>query len=167
MCIPGWHHWLNGHEFEQTPRDNEGQGSLACCSPWGCRVRHDWTTELSRARGGTRALPQRVIVSWLLLPGLFIPSLLWLATVWIFPLILREGHGGWTGPISYNQDMGDTERILCPAAPQGPAQYRFQCQLLLETQSQTYQKQYFTNYLGISQPRKTNHYTLSLLCQMC
>ena len=40
----GWHHRLNGHEFEQTPRDGEGQGSLACCSPCGCRVRHDWTT---------------------------------------------------------------------------------------------------------------------------
>ena len=31
----GWHHRLNGHEFEQTPGDSEGQGSLACCSPWG------------------------------------------------------------------------------------------------------------------------------------
>ena len=31
----GWHHWLNGHEFAQTPGDGEGQGSLACCSPWG------------------------------------------------------------------------------------------------------------------------------------
>ena len=31
----GWHHRLNGHESEQTPGDNEGQGSLACCSPWG------------------------------------------------------------------------------------------------------------------------------------
>ena len=30
----GWHHQLNGHEFEQTQGDNEGQGSLACCSPW-------------------------------------------------------------------------------------------------------------------------------------
>ena len=29
-----WHHGLNGHEFEQTPGDSEGQGSLACCSPW-------------------------------------------------------------------------------------------------------------------------------------
>ena len=28
------HHQLNGHEFEQTPRDSEGQGSLACSSPW-------------------------------------------------------------------------------------------------------------------------------------
>ena len=31
----GWHHWLNGHEFEQAPGDGKGQGSLACCSPWG------------------------------------------------------------------------------------------------------------------------------------
>ena len=31
----GWHHQLNGHEFEQIPRDGEGQGSLACCNPWG------------------------------------------------------------------------------------------------------------------------------------
>ena len=30
-----WHHQLNGHEFEQTPRDSEGQGSLMCCSRWG------------------------------------------------------------------------------------------------------------------------------------
>ena len=29
----GWHHQLNGHEFEQAPGDGEGQGSLACCSP--------------------------------------------------------------------------------------------------------------------------------------
>ena len=31
----GWHQWLNGHEFEQTLGDGEGQGSLVCCSPWG------------------------------------------------------------------------------------------------------------------------------------
>ena len=31
----GWHHRLNGHKFEQALRDGEGQGSLACCSPWG------------------------------------------------------------------------------------------------------------------------------------
>ena len=33
--IVGWHHQFNGHEFEQTPGDNEGQGSLACCRPHG------------------------------------------------------------------------------------------------------------------------------------
>ena len=31
----GWHHHLNGCEFEQAPGDDEGQGSLACCSSWG------------------------------------------------------------------------------------------------------------------------------------
>ena len=31
----GWPHRLNGHEFEQTPGDSEGQGNLVCCSPWG------------------------------------------------------------------------------------------------------------------------------------
>ena len=31
-----WHHQLNGHEFEQAVGDSEGQGSLVCCSPWGC-----------------------------------------------------------------------------------------------------------------------------------
>ena len=38
----GWHHRLNGHEFEQAPGDGEGQGNLACCSPW---VGHDLATE--------------------------------------------------------------------------------------------------------------------------
>ena len=33
----GWHHWLHGHEFEQTLGDGEGQGSLAYYSPWGCK----------------------------------------------------------------------------------------------------------------------------------
>ena len=33
----GWHHQLNRHEFEQTPVDGEGQESLECCSPWGCK----------------------------------------------------------------------------------------------------------------------------------
>ena len=31
----GWYHGLNGHEFEQTPGDGEGQRSLGCCNPWG------------------------------------------------------------------------------------------------------------------------------------
>ena len=33
----GWHHWLDGHEFEQALGIGDGQGSLACCSPWGCK----------------------------------------------------------------------------------------------------------------------------------
>ena len=41
--IVGWHHQLNGFEFEQAPGIGEGQGSLACCSPWGHKMSH--TTE--------------------------------------------------------------------------------------------------------------------------
>ena len=33
--LVGWHHWPNGHEFEQAPGAGEGQRSLVCCSPWG------------------------------------------------------------------------------------------------------------------------------------
>ena len=33
----GWHHWLSGHEFEQASGVGDGQGSLVCCSPWGCK----------------------------------------------------------------------------------------------------------------------------------
>ena len=33
--MAGWHHQLNGHEFEQTHGDGEGEGSLACCCSWG------------------------------------------------------------------------------------------------------------------------------------
>ena len=42
----GWHHWFNGHKFEQTMGDCEGQGSLVYCSSWGPqRVKHDWVSE--------------------------------------------------------------------------------------------------------------------------
>ena len=35
--LVGWHHWFNGHEFEQAPGVGDGQGSLACCYSWGCK----------------------------------------------------------------------------------------------------------------------------------
>ena len=44
--MTGLHHWLNGHEFEQVLEVCDGQGSLACCSPWGRKNRtwlRDWT----------------------------------------------------------------------------------------------------------------------------
>ena len=37
----GWHHRLDGHEFEHIPKDSEGQGSLVYYSPWGRKVIHD------------------------------------------------------------------------------------------------------------------------------
>ena len=53
-----WHHWLNGHEFEQAPGVGDGQGSLVCCSPWGCKEldmteRLKWT-ELNSEESGWR-----------------------------------------------------------------------------------------------------------------
>ena len=41
----GWHHRLDGHEFEQAQGDGEGQGSLACCSPWGHKESDNLATE--------------------------------------------------------------------------------------------------------------------------
>ena len=41
--MAGWHHRLDGHEFEWTLGDGDGQGGLACCDLWG----HDWATELN------------------------------------------------------------------------------------------------------------------------
>ena len=54
----GWHHRLDGHEFEQAPGDGEGQGSLECCSPWGHKEPHmterlNWTEQPEGSSAGT------------------------------------------------------------------------------------------------------------------
>ena len=48
----GWNNRFNGLEFEQTLGDGEGQESLACCSPWGRRVRHHCATEQQSMESG-------------------------------------------------------------------------------------------------------------------
>ena len=52
----GWHHLLDVHESEQTLGDSEGQGNLACCSPWGCKVLD--TTERLNNKDLDLALPK-------------------------------------------------------------------------------------------------------------
>ena len=42
----GWHHQLDGHELEKAPGVGDGQGRLACCSPWGCKE-SDTTEQLN------------------------------------------------------------------------------------------------------------------------
>ena len=84
------------------------------------RVGHAWVTELNWA--GTRTLPQGcTIISWL---SPFVsttpPSLI--SNCLNLRLELRD----WIKPISCNQEMGDTERLLCPGGPQGPAVYQSQ-----------------------------------------
>ena len=57
----GWHHRLNGHEFEQTPGGSEGQGSLVCCSPWVTKGRtHDRVTEQQQVSQTTTMMRQLV-----------------------------------------------------------------------------------------------------------
>jgi len=52
----GWHHQLNGHEFEQAPGGDEGQGSLRCCSPWGYKE-SDMTKLLNNNNKNTNSIP--------------------------------------------------------------------------------------------------------------
>ena len=47
----GWHHQLNGLEFERAQGDGEGQGGLVCCSSWGRRVGHDLVIEQQQVWG--------------------------------------------------------------------------------------------------------------------
>ena len=48
----GWHHQLDGHEFEQALGAGDGQGGLVCCSPWGSqRAGHDLATEQQGKKG--------------------------------------------------------------------------------------------------------------------
>jgi len=61
----GWHDWLNGHEFEQTLGDGEGQGSLACCIPWGRRVRQTEQLNNNSKRSKNHFFPLPLM--WILL----------------------------------------------------------------------------------------------------
>ena len=58
-----WHHQLNGHEFEQTPGETEGQGSLACCSLWGCKE-SDTTEQLNNNTDIKGELDSNTIIVW-------------------------------------------------------------------------------------------------------
>ena len=54
--MAGWHHWLDGHEFEWTPGVGDGQGGLACCGSWG-RKESDTTEQLNRTDGDSMKFP--------------------------------------------------------------------------------------------------------------
>ena len=54
--MSGWHHQLSGHESEQTPGENKGQGNLVCCSPWG----HKESDRLSDCTTTTHNISQQL-----------------------------------------------------------------------------------------------------------
>ena len=65
----GWHHWLNRHEFEQAPGVGDGQGNLACCSPWGHKE-SDTTEQLNwtEKKVGTETKQDSAWPSWIQKP---------------------------------------------------------------------------------------------------
>ena len=74
----GWHHRLDGHEFEQVLGVGDGQGSLVCCSPWGLKIGHDWVTELNWTFSH---LPSATTMSFYCYPCVQIPP------VWLLLLV--------------------------------------------------------------------------------
>ena len=84
--VVGWHHWLKGHEFEQALGVGDGQGSLACCSPWGCKE-SDTTEQLSN-------LTEQKKQSWDLLQekiweNIFMTTRYWLNPVYVLSCCSR------------------------------------------------------------------------------
>ena len=70
----GWHHQLNEHEFEQAPGVSDGQGSLACCSPWGLNKldmteQLNWTDVKHLANSLAHGCPINVDIQWILSGG--------------------------------------------------------------------------------------------------
>ena len=59
----GWHHWLDGHEFGQALGVGDGQGSLACCSPWGCKE-SDRTEQLNNSNYNLHDFMDEIIPHW-------------------------------------------------------------------------------------------------------
>ena len=83
--IVGWHHWLDGHEFEQAPGVGDGWGRLACCSPWGHKEsgrteRLNWTTSFFLTANSMLLLGGFLAMPWdigILLPHVNSCSLHW------------------------------------------------------------------------------------------
>ena len=82
----GWHHWLNGHEFEQALGDGEGQGRLVCCSPWGRKESNTTVTE-QQPPDIKEQDPRGALGAWFLLQQR--------TTAWVGPL---QKAMEWAGP---------------------------------------------------------------------
>ena len=92
----GWHHRLNGCEFEQAPGDGEGQGSLACCRPWGCKE-SDVTKQLNK---NSKLICSRVFHYLFSKPKLSARGRCYLLLQKLFPTQTSVRH-----PASFNRSM--------------------------------------------------------------
>ena len=73
--MAGWHHRLNGHEFEQAPGNGERQGRLVCCSPWGCKD-SDMTEQLKNNNTFVTLFLKKHV--YILFIWIWVVGLLWL-----------------------------------------------------------------------------------------
>ena len=92
-----WHHWLNGREFEQALGVGDGQGSLACCSPWGCK-KSDKTEQLNWTGGGlvTKLCPTPCNPMDYSAPGHFLlQGIFWIQGSNLCLLPGRQSHYHW------------------------------------------------------------------------
>ena len=90
----GWHYQLNRHEFEQAPEVGDGQGSLACCSPWG-RKESDPTRQLNNNNTTVSNLLLRVSHSFLFSPLLATQEVL-------LAVANTQTHSGHTSQLKYH-----------------------------------------------------------------
>ena len=111
----GWHHQLNGHGFEETPGDDEGQGSLECCSPWGRKETQlgNWTITTKAHQettwGQTKAV-QTLHIHWSLAT--------WTTAVKLLPKSCQVQTHSFPGhePIVSPSD-GKAGKLLPPTSP--------------------------------------------------
>ena len=96
--LVGWHHWLNGHEFEQAPRVGNGQGNLACCSPWVCKE-SDMTEQLNWLKGFKTPMSHYGSASprWECPPPCFIPRHQGVCIFGPWPSLHLDSHPVKTG----------------------------------------------------------------------
>ena len=92
MTVVGWHHRLDGHELEQVLGDDDGKGSLACCSPWGHKEsdvteRQNWTELRGKGVRETHERVQDYGDGW--------QTLLWWWSLWCIQM-LNSVMYAWT-----------------------------------------------------------------------
>ena len=119
--MAGWHHRLNGHEFEKSPGVGDGQGSLACCSPWGRKESDTTVTELNWSLTVNVVEMESVIHLWNFLPYIKGQSCLLVLSRRYRCSNKEVGHCLWLNSVRNHEPKGTgvqqhSSRESCPVA---------------------------------------------------
>ena len=106
----GWHHRLNGCEFEQTEVDSEGQGSLVCCSPWGCKE-SDTTLRLNNKNAQDNPHTKEISISVVPWVGHYGLCLAFLSLIWQ-TLVSSSNPPALFHPQAYPPNSSSTPHIF-------------------------------------------------------